>query len=320
MARFCGKCGAPVPEQATFCGRCGAMKSASGQDTQDQPQQAIPSQPGGAIQPSSATKSNTLLKVAVGVVAVVGMGGVLAVAGVIYVAHKVSEKAHSVTSQVLGDKAPSTGGLGSLLKSADGSNSDSTFKGDPCRFLSVGDVSHAVGVPIIRAEAHDEGCMYIAHGDPADMTSKHMASMVTHQAKSNGQEVDARQQEMMQQITGAFFKEQESSDKNLSAEAARGEVIVLAVSFNSNSAKMAMKLNKIAFDRAKQGSPFASADGSAAQTGTGDLNGLGDEAYEMGGTMLMVRKGDSLAQFLFNECPCSVDAIKPLAEKVVNQL
>ena len=88
----------------------------------------------------------------------------------------------------------------------------------------------------------------------------------------------------------------------------------------SKAARMAMRLTKAAFDHVKQGVPGASGPDSATQTGTGDLNNLGDEAYEMGGTMLIVRKGDTMARFLFNECPCSVDAIKPLAEKVVNQL
>jgi len=325
MASFCGKCGSPLAEQATFCGSCGARKPAPGQNPPYQPVQlSAAAQPVPAsTTPAAAApaKSNALLKVVIAVVAVLVMGGVIAVAGVVYVAHKVSEKAHAVTRQVLGDKTPSDeSGLSSLLKSGGGSDSDSSFKGDPCKFLSAEDVSHAVGIAIIRAEAHGEGCMYIAKGDPADMTSKHMAAMVTNQAKSNGQNIDAKQQQIMQQITGAFFKQQEASDKNLSAEAAKGEVIVLAVSFDSNSAKMAMKLNRMAFDHVKQGVPSASGPDSAEKAGTGDLSGLGDEAYEMGGTMLMVRKGDQLAQFLFNECPCGVDAIRPLAEKVMSQL
>ena len=322
MASFCGNCGASLAEQAAFCGSCGAMKGAPSQNSQYQPvQPAVPPQPAAATAPTVPAKSNTLFKVVVGAVAVLAVGGALAVGGVMYAVHKVSEKAHALTDRVLGDKEPAGDGSGSVPKGAGRADEDSTIKGDPCRFLSTEDVSHAVGIAIIRAEAHgEEGCMYIAHGDPADMTSKHMASMVTNQAKSNGQNVDAKQQEMMQQITGVFFKEQESSDKNLAAEAAKGEVIVLAVSFESRAAKMAMKLSKAAFDHVKQGVPGASGPDSAGQTGTGDLSGLGDEAYEVGGTMLMVRKGDTMAQFLFNECPCSVDAIKPLAEKVVSQL
>jgi len=326
MASFCGTCGAPLNEQASFCGGCGARKTTPGQDAPYQPvQHSVSPQTPSPSTPSlaaSPTKSNALLKVGIAAVAVVAIGGLAAVAGVIYVGHKVSQKVHAVARQVSGDKTPDEGGgLASLLKGRSASDDDSTIKGDPCRFLSTADVSHAVGVTIIRAEAKgDEGCMYIAHGDPAEMTSKHMASMVTNQARANGQDIDARQQQMMQQITGAFFKQQQASDKNLAAEAAKGEVIVLAVSFESRAARMAMKLNRAAFDHVKQGVPGASDPDSAGQTGTGDLSGLGDEAYAMGGTMLMVRKGEIMAQFLFNECPCSVDAIKPLAEKVISQL
>ncbi|HXS76135.1 MAG TPA: zinc ribbon domain-containing protein [Terracidiphilus sp.] len=324
MASFCGTCGAPLADQATFCGGCGARKTTTGQDAQYQPvQQHVPPQPGATSVPSTAAapaKSNALLKVGIAAVAVVAVGGVAAVAGVMYVGHKVIEKVHAVTGQASGEKTPADGGLASLLKSGGGSDTDATIKGDPCRFLSTEDVSHAVGITIVRAQAQDEGCSYIAHADPADMTSKHMASMLSNQAKSNGQEIDAKQQQIMQQIAGAFFKQQEASDKKLSVEAAKGEVIVLEVSFESKAARMAMKLSKAAFDHVKQGVPGASGPDSAGQTGTGDLRGLGDEAYEVGGTMLMVRKGDTLAQFLFNECPCGVDAIKPLAEKVISQL
>jgi len=322
MASFCGKCGAPLAEAAAFCGNCGTKKTTPDQGAQFQPvQQAVPAQTPRTSEspvPTGGAKSNTLFKVAIAAAAVLAVGGVVAVAGVIYVAHKVSQRAHALTRQVLGDKPPAEEGFASLLKGVGGPNG--TFKGDPCRFLSAEDVSHAIGIAIIRAEAQDEGCAYIAHGDPAEMTSKHMASMLTNQAKSNGQNIDAQQQRMMQQITSAFFKQQEASDKSLSAEAAKGEVVVLAVSFDSKTAKMAMRLSKTAFDHVKQGASFAPGQGSAGETGTGDLSGLGDEAYEMGGTMLMVRKGDVMARFLFNECPCSVDAIKPLAEKVVSQL
>lgn len=321
MAVFCGNCGALLGEQATFCGICGAKGSTPGQNSE---YQALPSptvmQPiavSAASLAASPAKSNTLVKVVVGALAVLAVCGVLAVVGVMYAVRTVSEKAHAAARQALGDKSSATGGLAALVE---GRPDDAVLMKDPCRFLSKDDVSHAVGVAILRAEPQDEGCVYIAHGDPADMTSKHMASMLTNQAKSNGQVIDAKQQQMMQQISGAFCKQQESSDKSLSAEAAKGEVVVLAVSFDTKTARMTMKVTRTAFDHVKQGAVSASDNGSAAATGTGDLAGLGDEAYEIGGTMLMVRKGNTMARFLFNECPCNADAIRPLAENVVKQL
>jgi hypothetical protein len=270
-----------------------------------------------ASAPPAPGKSNTLLKVGIALVAVIAIGGVLALAAAIYVGHKVSEKAHAVTRQVLGDDKPSAaGGLAAMLKNAAGSDDNTEFKGDPCRFLSKEDVSHAVGVTIVRTQAQDAGCSYIAHGDPADMTSKHMAAMVSSQVSANGEKPPtAQQQQMMQQITGAFFKQQEASDKDLSAEAATGEVPVLTVSFSSGNAELEMKMNRMAFNH------VTSTDGkSTDQIATGDLSGIGDDAYEMGGTGLIIRKGKVVAHFMFPYCPCSVDAVKPLASKLASQL
>jgi hypothetical protein len=276
-----------------------------------------------ASAPQAPGKSNTLLKVGIALVAVIAIGGVLALAAAMYAAHKVSEKAHAVTRQVLGGDNPSAaGGLASMLKSAAGSSDDDNgFKGDPCRFLSKEDVSHAIGMTIVRAQAQDAGCSYIAHGDPADMTSKHMAAMVSSQISANGEkQPSAQQQQMMQQITGAFFKQQESSDKDLSAQAATGEVPVLTVSFSSGNADLEMKMNRMAFNRIKQGGMAPTEGKTTDQVASGDLAGIGDDAYEMGGTGLIVRKGKVVAHFMFPYCPCSADAVKPLAAKLASQL
>ncbi len=320
MASFCGRCGSVVADKAGFCGKCGAPVQPAGQSSQVQP--APQGVAASAVNPPPASKSNTLLKVGIALVAVLAIGGILAFAAAMYAAHKVSEKAHAVTRQVLGTDTPAAaGGLASMLKSAAGSDDgDAHFKGDPCRFLSKEDVSSAVGVAIIRAQAQDAGCNYIAHGDLADMTSKHMTSMVGSQGAAKGETVDPKTQQMMQQITGAFFKQQESSDKDLSAQAATGEVPVLSVSFSSGNADLEMKMNRAAFNRIKQGSMVATDGKSTDEVATGDLAGIGDDAYEMGGTGLMVRKGKVVAHFMFPYCPCSANAIKPLAAKVASQL
>ena len=192
MASFCGKCGSVVADKAGFCGKCGSPVQPAGQSTQAQP--APQGVAASAANPPAASKSNTLLKVGIALVAILAIGGVLALAAAMYAAHKVSEKAHAVTRQVLGTDTPSAaGGLASMLKSAAGSaDDDAQFKGDPCRFLSKEDVSSAVGVTIIRAQGQDAGCSYIAHGDPADMTSRHMTSMVGSQVAAKGETVDPK--------------------------------------------------------------------------------------------------------------------------------
>jgi hypothetical protein len=97
-------------------------------------------------------------------------------------------------------------------------------------------------------------------------------------------------------------------------------VPVLTVSFSSGNADLEMKMNRMAFNRISQ-SGMASTEGkSTDQVATGDLAGIGDDAYEMGGTGLMVRKGKVVARFMFPYCPCSADAVKPLAAKLASQL
>jgi len=121
-------------------------------------------------------------------------------------------------------------------------------------------------------------------------------------------------------MAGGLFAQQEATDKSLSAEAATGEIPVLVVGFTSGNAAMEMKMNRGAFEHIKGGAPFGAGNGSAAQTATGDLTGIGDEAYVAGGSMLMVRKGNTVARFMYISCPCNTDNIKPLAQKLASQL
>jgi hypothetical protein len=261
--------------------------------------------------------------VGVAAVVIIFVGGIAALGAAYYVVHKVKEKVQAAVHQADGETPSSAAsGLAALVQKATDSaaskdDDSSSFKGDPCRFLSKEDVSRAVGIEIIRADAQDAGCNYIAKGDPADMVSKHMTSMVTSQAKSNGTNPTAEQTRMMQQITGAFFKQQESSDKDLSKEAKSGEVPILSVRFSSGNAEMEMKMNRMGFNSIKAGN----AEGKTTdQSATGDLDGIGDEAYEMGGTGIIVRKGQTVARFMFPYCPCDANAIKPLAANLANKM
>jgi hypothetical protein len=161
---------------------------------------------------------------------------------------------------------------------------------------------------VIRADASDGGCSYIAKGDPADVTSKHMASMI------GGLGADAKTQKTIQKIAGGFFAQQEANDKSLSAEAATGEIPVLGVSFTSGNAQAEMKMNRGAFTYVTGGA------GTASSSGSGDLDGIGDEAYLAGGSMIIFRKGNSVAHFTYISCPCNTDNIKPLAKLVASRM
>jgi hypothetical protein len=258
-----------------------------------------------------AKKSNTLLKVAVVLVVFLFVGGALALAGLWYAAQKINAKAHAAAAHALGG-SPAGSALGSLLSSATASDSSSDspggFKGDPCRFLSKAEVSRAVGVQIIRSDGTDNGCSYIAKGDPADATAKHMSSMI------GGLGADANTQKTIQKIAGGMFAQQEASDKDLAAQAAKGEIAVLGVLFTSGNAQMEMKMNRGAFQHVTGGA------GTAANSGSGDLDGIGDEAYLAGGGMLMFRKGNTMARLTYIGCPCNTDNIKPLAKLMASRL
>jgi hypothetical protein len=259
-----------------------------------------------------AKKSNTLVKVLVALVLIIFVGGALAVGGLWYAAQQIKGKVDAARAKVLGGAAPSTSsGLAGLLGNSSSSD-DSTggFKGDPCRFLSKAEVSQAVGLTVIRTEAKDGGCSYIAKGDPADVTAKHLSSMI------GGLGADPKTQQMAQKFAGALFSQQEASDKSLAAQAATGEVPVLGLSFTAGNAAMEMKMNRAAFQHIKGGSTTA----NAANSATGDLTGIGDEAYVAGGGMLLVRKGNTVAHFMYISCPCNTDNIKPLARMVASRL
>jgi hypothetical protein len=337
MSKFCGTCGSPLNDGQKFCGKCGGANAPVQQTSTPPAQQPNTSPASPAYTPvaqaqtvatstAAPAQSNTLLKVGIAAVVIIFVGGVAALGAVYYAVHKVKEKAEAVSHQVLGENAASSpGGIAAMLQkaasSAPSADADSDgFKGDPCRFLSKEDVSRAAGIEIIRADPQDSGCNYIAKGDPADMVSKHMTSMVNSQAKSNGANPTGQQTKLMQQITGAFFKQQESSDKDLSKEAATGEVPILSLSFSTGNAELEMKMNRMAFNRISQSGMASTKGKSTEQVATGDLDGIGDEAYEMGGTGLILRKGQTVVHVMFPYCPCDATAIKPLAAHIANQL
>jgi hypothetical protein len=259
-----------------------------------------------------AKKSNTLVKVLIAFVLILFVGGALAVAGLWYAAQKIKAKVHDVKAQVMGGETPSsTGSLGGLLSGAFSSDDSAEgFKGDPCRFLSKAEVSQAIGVEVIRTEARDGGCSYIAKGDPAEATAKHLSAML------GGMGADAKTQQMAQKFAGGLFAQQQASDKSLHDQAATGEIPVLVLSFNTGNAAMQMKMNRAAFARLSDGSSNA----SPSHTTTGDMAGFGDEAYVAGGSMIMLRKGNTVARFVYTSCPCNTDNIKPLARMVASRL
>ena len=259
----------------------------------------------------AAKKSNTLLKVVIALVLVLFIGGALALAGLWYAAQKIKAKAHAVAVQALGEDA-ANGGVGGLLSGMAGDSSSNgnsaAIKGDPCRFLTKEEVSAAVGTQVIRAEAQDGGCNYIAHGDAGEAAAKHMSSML------GGLGVDSKTQKSIQKLAGGMFAQQQADDKTLAADAASGEVPVLVVSFTAGNATAEMRRNRKALRFLNHNA------GTASSSETGDLAGIGDEAYVAGGSMIVLRKGETTAHLLYVSCPCNTSNVTPLARLIATRL
>ena len=295
MSKSCVSCGSPL-NGATFCGRCGA---ASGEAAAPRLQPAgapVTTAPSFSSLPPTQTvvtptKSNPLLKVLVAFGIFVVLVTAVAIGGVYYVAHRVSQKVHQLASELptTSDTPPSRPALASKALAG-------TAK-DPCRLLSKEDVAHAAGVEVVRTESTSDSCTYLAKGDAADMTSRHMSAMMA----SKG--ADSQQQKMIQGIAGGLFKSMEKDGK--SDIDSNGNVPVLSFSLEKQAADGEMGLNRTVL---------------AGMPGGHVISDIGDEAFDAGDSIIMVRKGNTLIRIMYMTCPCNTDAVKPLAQKLADAL
>lgn len=305
MSKFCGKCGAPVPDGVGFCGACGANTQQSAGPAAQPGSQPVSRPVAPQPAPAVATRgkaSSPWAKIAVIAVVIIFVGGALAVGGVIYVAHRVSQKAHAVLAEVnpttSGDAAarPADAASPSSSPSAKGSG----VSGDQCHLLSKEDVSQAIGVPIVEIQPTEGGCSYLAKGTAADMTAKHTGAML------GAKGADKKTQGMIEQFAGAIGSNmpKNATDDTQSAD---GNVIVLTFGIDATAAEEQMRLNSKVL-------------GINGMGGVDAIDGIGDEAFSKADSMMFVRKGDKLLRIMYSSCPCSTDAIKPLAKEIVSNL
>ncbi len=248
---------------------------------------------------------STMAKLGIAALVVFVALGAMAVGGAIYVAHRVSQKVHEVKGELLGNSGSSSSasnGSNSINSNSNGSApsggsaSANSSIGDVCRYLSKQDVGHAIGVEIVATKSEDNGCSYMAVGNSADMTAKHIAAI----GASKG--ADAQGQNMVQNFASTIFKsQQEESHEKGSDE--NGNVPVLVVSIDDNGAEEQMRLNKGVLGRFP---------------GSQDLPGIGDEAFDASNAIMTIRKGNKLIRIMYTTCPCSTDAVKPLAKKLAD--
>jgi hypothetical protein len=298
MAAFCGNCGTQVGDGGQFCPKCGAPTgdtSTKGPWSASPPAAAAgPAVPaaaaGPAVPAAPPNKMSAGVKLLIAAVVILFVCVGIAVAGMAYAAHRVSQKFHEIADGQLDASSPAGAGA----KASAGHAS-----GDPCRYLGKEDVGTAIGVEIVRTEAADGGCNFYAKGDQAEMSAKHVTAMMA----KNG--ADAKTQKMIQNISSGMFKTFQEEQPH--SGDGSGTVVVFNYQIDDNAAAAQMNLNRKAMQHV----------GGPATT---DLSGIGDEAFVTADSSIMARKGNKLIRIMYMTCPCNLDQVKPLAQKLAAAL
>jgi hypothetical protein len=217
---------------------------------------------------------------------VIFLFGAIGVAGVWYVAHKAKQKFHEI-------------GLDEISSEANANRAPVLSGDDPCSLLSKADVGRAASIEVVRAElaeGSDPGCVYNVMGDTTDLIAKH-ASLLHKEASTDAQ----RQQ--LESFSKNFFH---GINQGQSASDSRhpGEAPVFLFSVGNAAAKAQMNLTRMAFGRMGPGAMTV-------------INGLGDEAIDIGGAMMLVRKDDKIVRVMYMMCPCATSDVTPLVKKIV---
>jgi hypothetical protein len=262
--------------------------------------QTLPSPPFPPPSPSPAAqtaKGSPLTKILIGVAVVVITVGALAAGGVYYVVYRVKQKVHEVARDIpgLGSSSDSSSSSGD----DSGSGNNGGIRGDACRLLSRDEVGRAIGVQIVATQTTDGGCSYMARGDSADMTAKHMSAMM------GAKGADEKTQKMIQGFAGGMGKMFQSEGHDTGMDR-NGNVPVFTFGVDNNSADAQIRLNKNVLGRLGPGQE--------------DIPDIGDQAFDEAGAMMMVRKGDKLIRIMYSTCPCTIEAIKPLAKTLADRL
>ena len=295
MARFCGTCGTPLQEKSAFCGACGARVLQSVVPPETSPVPPVPSLSPVSPLPPAKTGSSPVIKIILVVVLLLVVLGTLSVAGIFYALHLASRKAHEFSRHVrdtgLLSSLPADRGTGGGSEGSAG-----TLGPGACRFLSKEDVGRAIGVAIVATKTTAGGCEYLAQGTVGDMTAKHIAALMASKGAS------AQQQQMFQSLSRGLLGGAQNQADGSSPPV---NSVVMAFTIDPNAAKTPRSLNENL---------------DWAGPGAKRLTGIGDEAFDASGSVMMVRKGNKLIRITYSTCPCTIDAIKPLAQRLVASL
>lgn len=182
--------------------------------------------------------------------------------------------------------------------SAHASNSN-----DLCRLATPAMVGPAVHATVVRAEPPESnaGCEYSIKDTGANATTNHAISMA---GAMNGGAIDPEAQKVLSAF-GNTVLGNSSTEANKSARHP-GEVPALVFSIDDSSdARQELKMNRDAQSRLGPVTP---------------IPGVGDEAFEAAGSMIMARKGGKMIRFIYTQCNCASKDIVPIAQKIAAAL
>jgi hypothetical protein len=304
MAGFCRNCGRPLADGQAFCDGCGTPASgppvrssaAPPPPTSSAPPvqrphatpQPTPSAPAPASQATAgapAKSGNTLVKVLLIFLVVIFIFGAVGVAGIWYVAHRVKQGIHDV-------------GLDDISNASNATRRPALAGIDPCGLLSKADVGQAAKMEVVRAEpaeGSDPGCAYNVQAQISDLVVKH-GSLLHKEGTTEAQ----RQQ--FESMAKPLFQGM-NAEQNGAASKHPGEAPVFVFGVTNGGARAQISLMRMTFGR--------------LEGGMVSIPGLGDDAIDIGGSMMLIRKDDKLVRIMYQMCPCSTDDVVPLAKKIL---
>jgi hypothetical protein len=171
---------------------------------------------------------------------------------------------------------------------------------NPCSLLSEEDVAEVVKMPVVRVEQipglhTGAGCVYSVTGDERDLVTTHISM--------NKEQTTEAQRRQMESIAQSAFRNPSGGSYDIPRHP--GETPVFIFNVDNNAAKVQMGIMHMAFSRMPQ----------ATVT---DLPDTGDDAFDLFNTMIMARKGDTVAHVVYMACPCTRDDAVSLVKKIVD--
>lgn len=180
-----------------------------------------------------------------------------------------------------------------------------------CRILTQAEVSRALHVVIVRAEAPATdlpGCEFSIKGTFAEAGAGHSTELAKSAALAHGTQLDDSTQKLLDTFAKGIFQGSDSEKSAAASARHPGEVPVLTFDV------------RISADAKAETRATRQTEAGISLKGVSTVVGLGDEAFDSGGAMLTVRKGDKLLQVRYPLCACTTQDVVPLARKIVASL